>query len=69
MKTKNITPIELYCAVGGCPTLYQTDRDTLIIVGRQLTSKEKKTLLGDHIGKNETAVEIPVSLVSNLRHR
>lgn len=46
---------------GDCPTLYATDRGTLVVQGWRLTDAE--ALDGMDIPDHETAVEIPAELV------
>jgi hypothetical protein len=40
-----------------CPAKFGTDRDTFVIVGREITDPAERAGLG--IGPGETAVEIP----------
>lgn len=47
---------------GKCPTLYKTDRDTIVVQGYRVTDTEA---LGDvrDLAENETLVEIPNELL------
>ncbi|MFJ1580501.1 hypothetical protein ACIOGX_13830 [Streptomyces sp. NPDC088147] len=45
------------CENGDCPTLYATDRDTLLVQG------ETRTGHGLEIPAHETLVEIPMELI------
>lgn len=49
--------------VGDCPTLYATDRGTIVVQGWRLTDAEALATMD--IPDHETAVEIPAAL---LRH-
>jgi hypothetical protein len=49
------------CSGGTCPTAYLTDRGTAVVQGYVISDGE---VLGQiHLPANETAVEIPVSLL------
>jgi hypothetical protein len=48
-------------AEGNCPTLYATDRGTIVIQGQQVTDPEALSQLRDVLG-GETFVEVPVEL-------
>lgn len=53
---------------GGCPELYETDRDTYVVQGTRITDPDalatlRKRGLPDH----ETAVEIPKALLRFAR--
>lgn len=53
-------------AGGHCPTLYATDRSTLLVQGKIVTDDETlKTLRETYagIGEDETVVEVPVDLL------
>ncbi|QKW22487.1 hypothetical protein HUT16_28445 [Kitasatospora sp. NA04385] len=45
------------CDEGDCPTLYRTDRGTLVVQGEWITDH------GREIPEHETMVEIPVELI------
>ena len=47
----------------GCPTLYRTDRETLVVQGWRVTDEDALDAMD--IPGHETAVEIPLEL---LRH-
>ena len=49
--------------IGGCPTLYATDRGTFVVQGWRFTDAE--ALASMDVPEHETAVEIPAAL---LRH-
>ncbi|GAA3754679.1 hypothetical protein [Salinactinospora qingdaonensis] len=53
---------------GKCPTLYKTDRGTLIVQGYKVTDTEA---LGDvrDLADNETLVEIPRELLRYAQER
>lgn len=48
---------------GGSPTLYTTDRGTLVVRGYRITDQEALADLGE-VPPGETDVEIPVELLS-----
>lgn len=61
MKIKDITPKQFSCGEGRCPSIYETDRDTILIIGKRIDSAENLPLA--KIAPNETLIEIPVDLI------
>lgn len=47
-----------------CPTLYRTDRGTAVVQGYRVLDPEALAALG--LPANETAVEVPLSLLLDL---
>ncbi|WP_017569821.1 hypothetical protein [Nocardiopsis halotolerans] len=47
---------------GDCPTLYRTDRGTIVVQGYRVTDPEALADLRD-LAENETVVEIPEKLL------
>ena len=55
--------------VNGCPTMYRTERGTVVIQGRTVTDEEALTEMrrhGNGIPSYESAVEIPAELLRFL---
>ena len=59
MKAKEITPKEGRCVGIGCPSVFKTDRKTLIIVGSIPANGDLPRNVRKKMGKGEVAVEIP----------
>jgi hypothetical protein len=59
LKIRELTPTAMRCIFGQCPALFETDRETLIVIGRVL---EDPTILEGRIGKGEVAIEVPRNL-------
>jgi len=59
MILNELTPEALRCAVGPCPSVFETDRGTLIVIGRIVQDEEALRLLRGKIGEGESAVELP----------
>jgi hypothetical protein len=53
---------------GACPTLYETDRGTIVVQGLRLTDIEALADLRD-ILDGETAVEVPRELLTEIARR
>ena len=53
---------------GACPTLYETDRGTIVVQGLQLTDPEALADLRDVL-EGEAAVEIPRELLTDIARR
>lgn len=51
------------CAGSACPTVYESDRDTLVIQGLKLSEEDKNSI---KLPDTEDAIEIPKSLIKNL---
>lgn len=64
MKLTDLTPSPMLCMVAACPRIYATDRDTYIVIGHQLSTKDLRDIPAQ-IGPNEIAVEVPKALVDN----
>ena len=47
---------------GDCPTLYRTDRGTIVVQGYKVTDPEALADLRD-LAENETVVEVPEKLL------
>jgi hypothetical protein len=53
---------------GACPTLYETDRGTIVVQGLEVTDPEALADLRD-ILDGETAVEVPRELITEIARR
>ncbi len=53
---------------GACPTLYETDRGTIVVQGLQVTDAEALADLRDLLD-GETAVEVPRELLTEIARR
>lgn len=61
-----ITPKSLRCVAGPCPAIFQTNKNSFIIIGRVLDEQEVKQLLHGKVNMKEKAVEIPQDLLRKL---
>ncbi|MBN1252834.1 MAG: hypothetical protein JXA16_11910 [Bacteroidales bacterium] len=61
-----ITPLTFQCGVGVCPSIFKTNRETFILVGKKLNSKDITQEIKNKIGPDEDAVEIPKKLLTEL---
>lgn len=53
---------------GACPTLYETDRGTIVVQGLTVTDAEALADLRDVL-EGETAVEVPRELITRIARR
>ncbi|MGI5288827.1 hypothetical protein ACQEVF_36520 [Nonomuraea polychroma] len=53
---------------GACPTLYETDRGTIVVQGLEVTDAEALADLRDVLD-GETAVEVPRELITEIARR
>ena len=68
MKLRDITPKSLQCIISSCPAIYETDRGTIVLIGRRLDSVRDSGLLPGKVGEGEVAIEIPRELLSGILH-
>ena len=61
------TPAKLFCAVGACPSIFETDSGTYIIVGKELMLEEITQKIKDKIGEGEMCIEVPKELITKLK--
>jgi hypothetical protein len=59
MKAKNITPSSGRCGVGPCPSVFETDDNSFIVIGAVTTIDKLPRNVLKKIGKGETAVVMP----------
>jgi hypothetical protein len=53
------------CSGGTCPTVYATDRGTVVVQGERVTDPD--ALAAMNLPEHETAVEVPASLLASLK--
>jgi hypothetical protein len=53
---------------GACPSLYETDRGTIVVQGFELVDEEARSDLL-HVLDGETAVEVPRELLAEIARR
>jgi hypothetical protein len=64
MKLKNVTTVFHICAGGACPALYETDRDSFLVVGKKVSFPGAG--LEGKVGPEEAVVEVPAGLIRGL---
>jgi hypothetical protein len=69
MKAREITQKKaLLCVAGvGCPSVFETDRKTLIIVGSIPANNDLPANIRRKMGKGEVAVEIPTMVLPAMK--
>lgn len=65
-KIKEVTPLQLGCVVGACPSIFKTEHGTYLIVGKTNIDPDSFKRVQKKIGKNETVIEIPAELIDQL---
>jgi len=65
MKVRDVTPISMRCAGGACPAIYETDRETFLIVGSLVEIPEG--VPPEKVGQNERLIEVPIDLVRKMQ--
>ena len=66
LATIDKTPAAFYCVTFACPSVFETDKGTYIIVGKKLNLREVTQEVKNKIGDGEIAVEIPKGLLDEL---
>jgi hypothetical protein len=56
----SLRPVASLCATGECPTVYVTDRNTVVVQGYPIAAESAGTV----IRAGEALVEIPLSLLA-----
>ena len=63
MKAKEITPVSARCGVGPCPSIFQTDRGTFLVIGSIPAVNELPRNVRKKLGKGEVAIEVPQNVL------
>jgi hypothetical protein len=59
-----LTPKQMKCGIGACPSIYSTRESSYLIIGRQLTAEEiKEKGLEKKVGVGEALIEVPKKLI------
>ncbi len=63
-----LTPDMYRCAggVAACPSVFETDHGTLLVIGRILDDDTRKLLPEGRVGEGEIAIEIPKGMITNI---
>lgn len=67
MKLKDITPKALLCGVAACPSIYEREDGSFVIIGKRLKDATIERELHQKIGPDEIAIEVPRELLANAR--
>lgn len=62
---RDLTPDTHRCGIGACPAVFETDRGTIVLVGKVLSDTDRAQL-AERIGEGEVAIEIPRDLIQNV---
>ena len=69
IRIKDVTPAHMVCIIGGCPAVYETDRGTLLIVGKRVQPEVRRQVPAEKVGPDEVVIEIPRDLLAALGKR
>jgi len=61
-----ITPVSFQCTFVGCPSVFDTDMGTFILVGKTVDIECAPEAVKNKVGVDETAIEIPKELINEL---
>lgn len=65
-KIVEITPNKLRCALLSCPSVFETDKGTLLIIGKKLDKESVPNEVKRKIGSDEMVIEVPKNLITEL---
>jgi len=60
------TPKSLRCLLSACPAIFETDRDSYVVIGTRLSLEVMSKLLYGRVGEGEVAVEFPKALLQDV---
>ena len=60
------TPAVSRCVAYTCPSVFETNRGTYIIIGKKLNQKEISQEIKNKIGVDEIGIEVPKELITEL---
>jgi hypothetical protein len=63
---KDITPMRYSCVVGTCPSVFVSENDTYVIIGKKQNSKNLPDEIKNKIGESEIAIEVPAGMINEL---
>jgi hypothetical protein len=63
----SLTAIAFSCSTGTCPTVYETNRGTIMVQGYTVTTDQARAA-GVDVPSGEQMVEIPLSLLAEAAH-
>ena len=66
LTTVEKTPVQFYCVAYACPSVFETNRGTYIIVGKELNLEEITQEIKNKIGAGEIGIEVPKELITEL---
>ncbi len=67
MKLKEITPAEFVCNdCKTCPAVFETERNSYVIIGKKLTDSEMEKLVG-RVAADEFVIEVPKGMIDGIK--
>ncbi len=66
MQLRERTPKHLLCGAAVCPAIFESDRDTFVLIGRKLKPEDLDGDFVDRIGADEIAIEVPRELLASI---
>ncbi len=67
MKLKELTPAEYICSdCKTCPAVFESDRDTYVIIGKKLSEAEYGKL-AERIASDEFVIEVPKGMIDKIK--
>ena len=66
IKCFEITPKRFHCIAAACPSVFETEKGTFLIIGKELDNENIPDEVRKKIGNNEMVIEVPKNLITNL---
>lgn len=63
---KEITPEQFLCIAAACPSVFETDEKKFLIIGKKLDIDTIPEKIKKKIGNDETVIEVPKNLITDL---
>ena len=63
---KEITPIQFMCILTACPSIFEAEKGTFLIIGKKLDNENIPDEVKRKIGSDEMVIEVPKNLLTDL---
>ena len=66
IKCFEITPKRFLCIAAACPSVFETEKRTFLIIGKKLNKDNIPDEVKRKIGSDEMVIEVPKNLITDL---
>lgn len=68
IKAKEINKTNVSCGIGACPSVFKTNRGTVIVVGSVPANADLPLSVRKKMGKGEMAIELPAEILIGKKY-